>query len=81
MTTPEAFTQPAQWDGQGTQLNRIASLRSSSEALACAEPPEAKRPGRAIDKAAAQSSAEPLDLSDLTSLKMDPFPAPQVEQW
>ena len=38
-------------------------------------------PGKATDKAAAQSSAEPLNLSDLTSLKMDPSPAPKAGQW
>jgi hypothetical protein len=37
--------------------------------------------GNAVQKAAAQMSAQPLDRSDVTSLKLVPSPKPLDGQW
>src|SRR6266849_5326536 len=82
VTMPTALTQPRQFGWQATQLNRIGNLRSSSVTPACAEPPSvANTPGNAMQKAAAPSSAQPRNPSDLTSLKLVPSPKPGYEQW
>ena len=84
VTMPTALTQPPQFGSQATQLNRIGNLRSSRVAPACAEPPgAATTPGNAMQRAAAPSSAQPRNLSDLTSLNLVPSPASpnEREQW
>ncbi len=82
VTMPTALTQPRQFGWHATQLNRIGSLRSSRVAPACAEPPGvATTPGNAMHRAAAPSSAQPRNSSDLTSLNLVPSPKPQSEQW
>jgi hypothetical protein len=77
VTMPTALTQPLQFGWHSTQLNRIGNFRSSSEVPARAEPPSGVTMlGKAMQRAAAPSSAQPRRSSDLTSLNLVPSPKP-----
>src|ERR1700731_504086 len=79
VTMPTALTHPRQFGWHATQLKRIGNLRSSSEPLACAEPPSiAWTAGTVMQKAAAPSRAHPRKPSDLTNLKLVPSRKPQT---
>ena len=75
VTMPTALTQPRQFGSQATQLNFIGSLRSSRLTPACARPPSpAMMAGNAMQRAAAQTSAQPPIRIDFTSLNLVPSP-------
>src|ERR1700675_2779992 len=81
VTMPTALIQPPQFGSQAIQLKRLGILRSSRVAPAFAEPPGAARPGSAMQKAAAPSSAQPRNPSDVTSLNSVPSPLAPNERW